>query len=76
MGCFSERLQVDFKCKKDAQKYLIEFILSQGNYDLKALADLPGIDVIELSVVLSGKYFLEDKPAADLMKWFLLFIGE
>ncbi|EHL31333.1 hypothetical protein [Legionella drancourtii] len=80
MGCLAEVLgsfsDVNFKCKKENQKYLIEFILFFSNYDLKSLAELLEVNLLFLSQVVSGKYYLNEDRALKLLKWFLIFIGE
>ncbi|MGQ3887823.1 hypothetical protein ACQUW5_02180 [Legionella sp. CNM-1927-20] len=62
--------------KREAQKYLIEFILFQGNYDLKALAELLDVNPLYLSQVASGKVTFEEEVANKLFKWFLVLISD
>ncbi|CEG57866.1 hypothetical protein [Legionella fallonii] len=80
MGCLAEvwasEVGVHFERRKEAQKYLIEFILTHGNYDLKALAEILDVSPLLLSQVVSGFSYLEDANALRLYDWFFLFIGE
>ncbi|STX50958.1 Uncharacterised protein [Legionella busanensis] len=62
--------------KKEAQKYLIEFILFQGNYDLIALAELLDVSPFYLNQVASGKATFEEEVANKLFKWFLVIISD
>lgn len=63
-----------FNCKKEAQKYLIEFILNCSCYDLEALAEVLDVNVLLLSDALSGKGYLKSDTAKNLVDWFLLLI--
>ncbi len=80
MGCLAEvwasEVGVHFERRKEAQKYLIEFILTHGNYDLKALAEILDVNTLLLSQVVSGFNYLEGIAATRLIDWFLVFIGE
>ena len=62
--------------KKEAQKYLIEFILFQGNYDLIALAELLDVSSVLLNQVVSGKATFERETANKLFAWFLIIISD
>lgn len=80
MGCLAEvwasEVGVHFERKKEAQKYLIEFILTHSEYDLKNLAEILDVNPLLLSQVLSGFTYLEGTIALRLFDWFFLFIGE
>lgn len=80
MGCLAEVLAsdvgVNFEYKKEKQKYLIEHILKNGLYDLKALAEILGVSPYLLSQVLRGVNYLEDAIALKLIDWFFIFIGD
>ncbi|MFU7598185.1 hypothetical protein ACM9VS_05060 [Legionella pneumophila] len=80
MGCLAEvwasEVGVHFERRKEAQKYLIEFILTHGNYDLKTLAEVLDVSPLLLSKVVSGSSYLEDAVALRLLEWFFIFIGE
>ncbi|WP_131782765.1 hypothetical protein [Legionella gresilensis] len=62
--------------KKEAQKYLIEFILFQGSYDLKTLADLLEVNLLLLNQVARGKATFEKETANKLFAWFLIIISD
>lgn len=80
MGCIAEVMasvsDVSFKCKKDAQKYLIEFVLIHSQYDLKALAEILDVSTLLLGQVLCGKAFLDENTSRKLVEWFLLFASD
>lgn len=44
MGCLAEvwesEFDIRFKCKKSAQKIILEFLLTYSKYDLKELSEL------------------------------------
>ena len=67
---------VSFNYKKEAQKYLIEFMLKYTNYDLQSLAELLDVSALLLSDVLSGKGYLKPHVGKNLMSWFLLSLNE
>lgn len=79
MGCLAEvwasEVGVQFERRKEAQKYLIEFILTHSDYDLKNLAEILNVNTLVLSQVVSGFNYLEGIAATRLIEWFLLFIG-
>lgn len=79
MGCLAKvwasEAGVHFERRKEAQKYLIEFILIHSNYDLKNLAEILDVNALLLSQVVSGFSYLEGVPATKLIEWFLMFIG-
>ncbi|WP_419420720.1 hypothetical protein ACNVED_05335 [Legionella sp. D16C41] len=62
--------------RKEAQKYLVEFILFQSNNDLKMLAELLDVNPFYLSQVASGKATFEEEVANKLFKWFLVIISD
>lgn len=80
MGCIAEVMasvsDVNFKCKKEAQKYLIEFVLIHSQYDLKALAEILDVSTLLLGQVLCGKVYLDENIARKLVEWFLLFVSD
>ena len=80
MGCLAEVLasdvDVNLKSKKESQKYLIEFILTYSNYDLKSLAEILDVNPLVLSQAVNGFSYLEGAAASRLIKWFFIFIGE
>lgn len=80
MGCIAEVMasvsDVNFKCKNDAQKYLIEFILIHSHYDLKTLADILNVSTLLLGQVICGKAFLDENTSRKLVEWLLLFISD
>ena len=63
-------------CKKEVQKYLIEFILTYSSYDLKSVAELLEIPVLLLSEVMSSHVYLEEEVANKLLDWFFILIGD
>jgi len=79
MGCLAEVLassnDVRYKYGKEAQKYIIEFLLTYSCYDLKSLAEILNCKCSLLSLVLSGKDYLDEKTAIELFNWFFLFIN-
>jgi hypothetical protein len=80
MGCLAEvwgsEVSVDFEYNKEAQKYLIEFILTYSNYDLKTLSEILEVSPLLLSQVVSGFSYLEHIVALRLIEWFFIVIGE
>ncbi|HAU1059745.1 TPA: hypothetical protein ACT9LO_002539 [Legionella pneumophila] len=79
MGCIAEFWASDngvgFKCEKEVQKYIIEFLLTYSGYDLISLSEVLGCNTILLSMVLSGKDYLDSTKTEQLIKWFFLFLG-
>lgn len=79
MGCLAEVLalevDVNLENKKESQKYIIEFILTYSNYDLKSLANILEVNTLVLSQVLSGFSYLDDVAASRLIEWFFIFIS-
>ncbi|KTD63241.1 hypothetical protein Lsan_1359 [Legionella santicrucis] len=79
MGCFTEisepLIDVKFKLKKDAQKYLIDYILSYSELDCKGLAQILKVSPLMLSQALAGKEFLGPEKACDLFQYFIIMIG-
>jgi len=65
-----------FRCKEDAQKYLIEFILFHSNYDLKSLAEILDVNPLFLSHVAMGKSYLDGNGVSKLINWFLILISQ
>jgi hypothetical protein len=81
MGCLALEIiepivTTKFKCKKENQKYLIEFILTHGDSDLKSLSILLESSTRELSNVLIGVDYLTGASAVKLAKFFLIFFNE
>ena len=80
MGCSDQIMgsgeNVHFTCRKEEQKYFIEFILTHSNYDLKALAELLDINILLLSQVISGHAYLEEQVVIRLMDWYCILIGD
>ena len=70
MGCFVDfnELGVDVRsgCGKNAQKYLIEVLLTYSQYDLKALAEVLEVSPLFLCNVLQGKSYLNETNAQKL----------
>ncbi|VEB35478.1 Uncharacterised protein [Legionella sainthelensi] len=79
MGCCTEVselvIDVKFQLKKDAQKYLIDYILSYSELDCKRLAQILKVSPMMLSQVLAGKEFLGSEKAYDLFQYFIMMIG-
>jgi hypothetical protein len=80
MGHIAEVLEptinVTLKCKRDNQKYLIEFILVHSALDLKALAMILQVNPMVLSQTLTGIAFLTEKSAIKLAELFVMLINE
>ncbi|HRD69002.1 MAG TPA: hypothetical protein PK657_02550 [Legionella sp.] len=80
MDCLADTFVSDsvlnFKCKKESQKYLIEFMLKCGSYDLQDLAELLDVNVLQLSDVLCGKSYLNTDVSKNLVNWFVLLLRE
>lgn len=66
----------EYKSRRDAQKYFIDFILMYGDIDLVSLAQLLDIDLSLMSDVLSGKQFLEGESTIRLVQYFLMMFTE
>jgi len=79
MECFIEVaepvIDVKFQLKKDAQKYLIDYIMSYGKLDCKDLAQILEASPLMLSQVLAGKEFLGPAKAHNLFHYFTMLIG-
>ncbi|VEG92577.1 hypothetical protein [Legionella spiritensis] len=79
MGCFTEVsepvINVKFQLRKDAQKFLIDYILSYGELDCKELAQILEFNPLRVSQVLAGKEFLGPEKARDLFQYFIMLIG-
>lgn len=78
MGCFTEVsepvIEVKFQLKKNSQKYLIDYILTNSQLDCKELAQLLDVSPLMLSQVLSGNEFLEPEKADYLFQYFTMLI--
>ena len=78
MGSFTEVsepvIDVKFRLKKDAQKYLIDFILFYSKLDYKSVGEILEINPLRLSQVLAGKEFLGPEKANNLFQYFLMLI--
>ncbi|EEZ95966.1 hypothetical protein [Legionella longbeachae] len=66
---------ISFQCKKEAQKYLVKFILDYSNYNLDSLSELLGVNSLLLSQVVNGKDYLNHDIGFRLLNWFFVFIG-
>lgn len=68
---------IDFKfqLKKDAQKYLVDYILSYSALNYKELAQILGASPLTLGQVLAGKEYLEPSKARNLFQYFAMMIG-
>lgn len=68
---------IDFKfqLKRDAQKYLIEYILSYSVLDCKQLAQMLEASPLVLGQVLAGKEYLEPTKAINLFQYFAMMLG-
>ncbi|AUH72665.1 hypothetical protein [Legionella sainthelensi] len=79
MGCFTEIsepvIDIKFTLQKDAQRYLIDYILSYSELDCRSLADILGLNSIKLSQILAGKSFLDSEKAKNLFQYFIMMIG-
>ncbi|HHT9843877.1 TPA: hypothetical protein ACT9I4_001995 [Legionella pneumophila] len=79
MECFTEFsepvIDVRFQLKKDAQKYLIKYILSYSALDCRSLAAILEVNPLILSQVLAGKSFLDHAKAKNLFHYFIFLIG-
>lgn len=69
-------LEIKFKCKKDRQKYLVEFILTYSSLDLKSLAELLNISVLMLSQRAAGVTFLTATAAIRLAEIFCMLFSD
>lgn len=80
MGNIAEVLEptinVSFKCKRDNQKYLIEFILVHSELDLKSLAMILQVNPLVLSQTLKGLAFLTGKSTIKLVELFIMLIND
>ena len=80
MGCLADVLASDFSvrfnCKRKAQKYLIEFLLTYSRYDLKNMAEMLDVSPDLLGQVLLNKSYLSDSTSQELFKYFWLFIND
>lgn len=78
MGCFTELSQaadnVKFQLKEDAQKILIDNILSYSELDCKSLAGILEVSPLMLSQVLAGKAALDCGTARCLFEYFIMMI--
>ncbi len=79
MGCFTEIsepvIDIKFTLQKDAQRYLIDYILSYSELDCRSLADILELNSIKLSQILAGKSFLDSEKAKNLFQYFIMMIG-
>ena len=79
MGCFTEIsepvINIKFTLQKDAQRYLIDYILSYSELDCRSLADILELNSIKLSQILAGKSFLDSEKAKNLFQYFIMMIG-
>jgi len=80
MGCIVKVLETardaGFQCKRDLQKYLIEFILMHKRIGLRELAELLEINSIELNSVLRSNSYLSARASSLLIQWFLMIVAE
>ncbi|RYW69479.1 hypothetical protein D7291_12385, partial [Legionella pneumophila] len=79
MGCLAEvwesEFDIRFKCKKSAQKIILEFLLTYSKYDLKELSELLEVTPFCLNQVLNGKEYLSETVSSKMMDWLYVFIG-
>lgn len=73
---FEPTINVSLKCKRDNQKYLIEFILVHSELDLKSLAMLLQVNPMLLSQTLTGLSFLTGKSATKLTELFIMLLND
>lgn len=74
---FSEPLiRIDFYCKENKQKILIDMLLRYSRQHIDGLAELLDISVKILQDVQSGTNFLNENTARKLTQLFLIFIGD
>lgn len=69
-------IDIKFKCRKDRQKYLIEFILTYGNLNLKELAGILGVNILILSQVIIGLAYLSGQSVIRLIELFSMLFSD
>lgn len=66
-------IEIKFKCRKDSQKDLIEFILRFSNLHLKELAEVIEENILTLHQVLKGQNYLSKRSIINLVQVLYMF---
>lgn len=76
MGCFvASEVDLEIGRDKKAQRYLIEYLLTYSEYDLKSLAEILEVSPLFLLEVIRGKSYLNEINERKLWDWFLVFVS-
>jgi hypothetical protein len=69
-------VKIDFYCKGNKQKILIDVLTKYGEMDINGLASVLEISVKRLKNICEGDGFLVGEQADSLAQLFLMFLGK
>ncbi len=80
MDCIIEfqnpRMRLNFRCKEQHQKIIVETLLKFSKLSIADLSSLLNISKKILHEVCIGKTFLKDSSSSNLIYLLFLFLGE
>ena len=66
-------IEINFKCQKDRQKELIQFIFRFSTLTIKEMSELIEEKILILNKVIRGQAFLSERALNNLVQLFYMF---